>query len=380
LFPQCLLSLVPQKIKTMLGYRFSKHKPQPDKTPFEKLFDIFKELLVHTNGDANEALSWLTELDKKYKLTDKDYGMGDFINDLKKRGYLNEDKTNGSFAISSKMEQSIRQTSLDQIFGKLKKSKSGNHKTTFTGKGDEASSDRREFQFGDALEQISMTDSLRNAQINHGTSDFRLTENDLEIIESEHKSQTSTVLMIDISHSMILYGEDRITPAKKVAMALSELITTRYPKDTLDIIVFGNDAWQVQIKDLPYLQVGPYHTNTVAGLELAMDILRRKKNPNKQIFMITDGKPSCLKEGDGYYQNSFGLDRKIVNKTLNAAAACKRLKIQITTFMIAKDPYLQQFVEEFTATNQGKAFYTSLKGLGEYIFEDYTRNRRKTVR
>lgn len=364
----------------MLGYRFSKHQPQPDKTPFEKLFDIFKELLVHTNGDANEALSWLTELDKKYKLTDKDYGMGDFINDLKKRGYLNEDKTNGSFAISSKMEQSIRQTSLDQIFGKLKKSKNGNHKTTFTGKGDEASSDRREFQFGDALEQISMTDSLRNAQINHGTSDFHLTENDLEIVESEHKSQTSTVLMIDISHSMILYGEDRITPAKKVAMALSELITTRYPKDTLDIIVFGNDAWQVQIKDLPYLQVGPYHTNTVAGLELAMDILRRKKNPNKQIFMITDGKPSCLKEGDGYYQNSFGLDRKIVNKTLNAAAACKRLKIQITTFMIAKDPYLQQFVEEFTETNQGKAFYTSLKGLGEYIFEDYTRNRRKTVR
>ncbi len=364
----------------MSGFRFSKHKPKPDQTPFERLFDIFKELLVHTNGDVDEALSWLTELDKKYKLTDKDYGMGDFINDLKKRGFLNEDKVNGSFSMSSKMEQSIRQSSLDQIFGKLKKSKSGNHKTTFTGKGDEPSSDRREFQFGDALEQISMTDSLRNAQINHGTEDFHLTENDLEIVESEHKSQTSTVLMIDISHSMILYGEDRITPAKKVAMALSELITTRYPKDTLDIIVFGNDAWQVQIKDLPYLQVGPYHTNTVAGLELAIDILRRKKNPNKQIFMITDGKPSCLKEGDGYYQNSFGLDRKIVNKTLNAAAACKRLKIQITTFMIAKDPYLQQFVEEFTETNQGKAFYTSLKGLGEYIFEDYTRNRRKTVR
>jgi Ca-activated chloride channel homolog len=380
LFQHCLVNLTSLNAPIMSGFRFSKHKPKPDQTPFEKLFDIFKELLVHTNGDVDEALSWLTELDKKYKLTDKDYGMGDFINDLKKKGYLNEDKVNGSFSMSSKMEQSIRQSSLDQIFGKLKKSKSGNHKTTFTGKGDEPSSDRREFQFGDALEQISMTDSLRNAQINHGTEDFHLTENDLEIVESEHKSQTSTVLMIDISHSMILYGEDRITPAKKVAMALSELITTRYPKDTLDIIVFGNDAWQVQIKDLPYLQVGPYHTNTVAGLELAMDILRRKKNPNKQIFMITDGKPSCLKEGDGYYQNSFGLDRKIVNKTLNAAAACKRLKIQITTFMIAKDPYLQQFVEEFTETNQGKAFYTSLKGLGEYIFEDYTRNRRKTVR
>jgi uncharacterized protein with von Willebrand factor type A (vWA) domain len=199
-------------------------------------------------------------------------------------------------------------------------------------------------------------------------------------METEHKSQTSTVLMIDISHSMILYGEDRITPAKKVAMALAELITTKYPKDTLEIIVFGNDAWQVEIKDLPYLQVGPYHTNTVAGLELALDLLRRKKNPNKQIFMITDGKPTCLKEGDHYYQNSFGLDKKIINKTLNMAAACRRLKIPVTTFMIAKDPYLQSFVEEFTQINNGKAFYTSLKGLGNYIFEDYTKNRKRKTR
>jgi Ca-activated chloride channel family protein len=195
--------------------------------------------------------------------------------------------------------------------------------------------------------------------------------------ENEFRTHTSTVLMIDISHSMILYGEDRITPAKKVAMALAELIKTKYPKDTLDIIVFGNDAWQIELKDLPYLKVGPFHTNTVAGLQLAQDILRRRKNQNKQIFMITDGKPSCLKEGAGYYQNSFGLDRKIVNKTLNEAAICRRQKILITTFMIACDPYLQAFVEEFTQTNNGKAFYTSLKGLGEYIFQDFENNKRK---
>src|SRR5690606_5125183 len=125
----------------------------------------------------------------------------------------------------------------------------------------------------------------------------------------QQKTSTATVIMIDISHSMILYGEDRITPAKKVALALSELIRTRYPKDSLEIIVFGNDAWQIQVKDLPYLEVGPFHTNTVAGLELAMDLLRRKKTANKQIFMITDGKPTCLKEGIRYYKNSFGLDR-----------------------------------------------------------------------
>jgi len=193
----------------------------------------------------------------------------------------------------------------------------------------------------------------------------------------------STVLMIDISHSMILYGEDRITPAKKVAMALSELITTRYPKDTLDIIVFGNDAWQIQIKDLPYLKVGPYHTNTVAGfagLQLAMNLLRKRKNSNKQIFMITDGKPSCLKIGKRYYKNSFGLDRKIVNKCLGLANACRKLKIPITTFMIAKDPYLQKFVQDFTAANKGKAYYSSLKGLGEFIFEDFEKNRRTRVR
>ncbi len=365
----------------MSGFRFSKHQPKDDQSPFERLFNIFRELLTHTSGDVNEALSWLNELDREYKLTDKNYGMGDFIEDLKRRGYLQENEQQGTFVPTDKMEQSIRQASLEQIFGKLKKTRSrGQHKTPFSGKGDEMTSDRRQFQFGDGLEQIDMTASMRNAQIHHGTDEFMMSESDLEVAEQEHQAQTSTVLMIDISHSMILYGEDRITPAKKVAMALAELITRRYPKDTLDILVFGNDAWQIEIKDLPFLQVGPYHTNTVAGLELAMDLLRRRKNPNKQIFMITDGKPSCLKEGNEYYMNSFGLDRKIVAQCLNRAHACRRLKIPVTTFMIAQDPYLQKFVEEFTEANNGRAFYTSLKGLGEYIFEDYTRNRRRTVR
>jgi len=366
----------------MIGFRITDYRPKKQaKTTFEQLFDLFKEMLIHTSGDVPEALSWLNEVDREYKITTKDYSMADFIDDLKKLGYIKDDQQNGGMVMTSKIEQSIRESSLEQIFGKLKKSGQGNHKTPYTGLGEEQSSDLRAFQFGDSLEQINMTESIRNAQINNGTLDFSITENDLEIIESEHKAQTSTVLMIDISHSMILYGEDRITPSKKVAMAMAEMIKRKYPKDTLDIIVFGNDAWQIEVKDLPYLQVGPYHTNTVAGLDLAMDLLRRKKNKNKQIFMITDGKPSCLKEPDGrYYQNSNGLDRRIVNQCLNKAAACKRLKIQITTFMIAQDPYLQQFVEEFTEANQGKAFYAGLKGLGEFIFEDYERNRRRNVR
>jgi len=367
----------------MLGYRFSDFKPSDDgKSQFEKLLDLFMQILTHTSGDVSEALHWLNLLDNKYDLTDDNYGMGDFIQDLKDRGYIKDDDDQGpgNYIITAKSEQTIRKRSLEEIFGKLKRSRPGQHRTPFPGMGDEPTTDRREFQFGDSIEQIDMTDSLRNAQVRHGINDFHLTEGDLEVVENEYKAQTSTVLMIDISHSMILYGEDRITPAKKTAMALAELITTRYPKDTLDIIVFGNEAWQIEIKDLPYLQVGPYHTNTVAGLELAMDILRRRKNANKQIFMLTDGKPTCLKEGLNYYKNSFGLDRKIVNRTLRLAMQCRRLDIIITTFMIARDPYLQKFVQEFTRVNNGRAFYSGLKGLGEFIFEDYVRNRRRRVR
>ncbi len=364
----------------MIGNRFIQFNPNENsKSKFEQMLDIFMQLLTYTNGDATEALSWMNELDKKYQFTTNEYGMGDFIQDLKDNGYLNENPADGSMKITGKSEQTIRKKSLEEIFGKLKKTKQGNHQTFKHGQGDEVSPDTRDFQFGDMLEQIDFTESIRNAQINHGIDAFNMKEEDLQIRETDFKSQTSTVLMIDISHSMILYGEDRITPAKKVAMALSELITTKYPKDTLDIVVFGNDAWQIEIKDLPYLQVGPYHTNTVAGLELAMDILRRRKNSNKQIFMITDGKPTCLKIGGKYYKNSFGLDRKVVNRCINLAAQCKKLKIPITTFMIASDPYLQSFVQEFTEMNNGKAFFASLDKLGAFIFMDFESGKRKTV-
>lgn len=364
----------------MIGFQFTPFKAgNSKKSMFEQMLDLFTELLNYTNGDATEALDWLNQLDRKHKFTNDDYGMGDFIEDLKENGYLKENGPDGTFKITSKTEQTIRKKSLEDIFGKLKKGTKGNHQTNKTGPSAELNSDTRSYQFGDNIDQVDFTESIRNAQINHGVDHFTMHENDLLIRESDFKTQTSTVLMIDISHSMILYGEDRITPAKKVAMALCELITTKYPKDTIDIVVFGNDAWSIEIKDLPYLQVGPYHTNTVAGLELAMDILRRRKNPNKQIFMITDGKPTCLKIGAKYYKNSFGLDRKVVNRCLNLAAQCKKLKIPITTFMIAADPYLQKFVEEFTEMNHGKAFYASLDKLGSFIFNDFESGKRKTV-
>ncbi|QIP16299.1 VWA domain-containing protein [Spirosoma aureum] len=367
----------------MKGFQFSDYVPpeQKEGNKFDQLLNIFQQLLLLTSGDVEQAMSWMSQLDRQYGLTDDKYGIGNFFDDLKEKGYLTEENEEGRIVMTPKSEQTIRRSALEEIFGKLKRSKSGgNHNTPYTGTGDELSSDLRSYQFGDTLEQISMTESIKNAQINSGVEEFHLMERDLEVTEKEQKTQTSTVLMIDISHSMILYGEDRITPAKKVALALVELVKQKYPKDTLDIVVFGNDAWQIQAKELPYLEVGPYHTNTVAGLELAMDLLRRRKNKNKQIFMITDGKPTCLKEGIKYYKNSFGLDRKVVSKTLTLAAQCRRLEIPITTFMIASDPYLKQFVQEFTKVNNGRAYYSGLQGLGNMMFEDFQRNRRKNIK
>ena len=323
-------------------------------------------------------------MDKEYVLTDENYTIEDFIEDLLNKGYIQAeissegDKTFNK--ISAKMEKALRKFALKKIFGQIKKSRTGNHKSKYSGFDDDDSNDFKNYQYGDRVDNIIISESLKNMYTRTGSDELDLISDDIVVKNSTHNSQMSTVLMIDISHSMILYGEDRITPAKKVAMALAELIITRYPKDTLDILVFGNDAKIIPLKQLPYLKVGPYHTNTVAGLQLAMDILKRKKNNNKQILMITDGKPSCLKLRDGsYYKNSSGLDSKIINKCYTMARQAKKLKIPITTFMIARDPYLQHFVREFAKTNGGKAFYTGLDNLGEMIFEDYESNRKRKI-
>ena len=344
---------------------------------FEDLLKIYQQLLLITSGDFNKTISIMTELDRKHNFTPENYGIGDFIEDLKKKGYIKENPNDQKIKITKKSELELRHSALDEIFGKLKKDKSGSHMTNTFGSRLDFDSSTKPYEFGDNLENIAFNESIKNAQKNYGIENFKLAETDLETYESDQKSQTSTVLLIDISHSMILYGEDRITPAKKVAMALSEMIMRKYKKDTLDVVVFGNDAWEVKIKDIPYLSVGPYHTNTIAGLELAMDLLRRRKNKNKQIFMITDGKPTCMKVGINYYKNAFGLDPKILNKTYNLAAVCKKNGVRINTFMIASDPYLMEFVEKFTEINDGSAYFADLQNLGSMIFKDYNRNKVK---
>ena len=344
---------------------------------FEDLLKIYQQLLLITSGDFNKTISIITELDRKHNFTPENYGIGDFIEDLKKKGYIKENPNDQKIKITKKSELELRHSALDEIFGKLKKDKAGSHMTNTFGSSLDFDSSTKPYEFGDNLENIAFNESIKNAQKNYGIENFKLAEPDLETYESDQKSQTSTVLLIDISHSMILYGEDRITPAKKVAMALSEMIMRKYKKDTLDVVVFGNDAWEVKIKDIPYLSVGPYHTNTIAGLELAMDLLRRRKNKNKQIFMITDGKPTCMKVGINYYKNAFGLDPKILNKTYNLAAVCKKNGVRINTFMIASDPYLMEFVEKFTEINDGSAYFADLQNLGSMIFKDYNRNKVK---
>ena len=348
-------------------------------TDFERLLDIFQQLLQYTAGDAAEALRWLTELDKAHGLTSDDFGIGDFIEELKKQGYLKEDAA-GTVAITARTERALRQRSLQEIFRQLRKSGRGAHQTPYAGAGDERLPETRAWRFGDDPHRLDITGTLSNSYRRGGIRNWTLTEEDYRIYETDHATHQATVLMIDLSHSMVLYGEDRITPARKTAMALAELILSRYRHDTLDIVAFGNDAWEVSIKDLPYLKVGPFYTNTRAGLQRARDILRRRRNRNRQIFMVTDGKPSCHKEHGRMYRNAFGLDRKIVNKVLDEAVLCRREGITITTFMIARDPYLQRFVRDLTEANQGRAYYASLERLGEFIFEDFVRNRRKHLR
>lgn len=349
-----------------------------DEQRLEKLFSLFSYLLLQTSGDVNEALDWLSQLDEKYSFFGEDMTFSEFIEKLKERGYIGEE--DGKFVLKNKGAARIRKDSFNDIFGGLKQSLEGLHESPQSGKGVERLSQTKKYKFGDQPHNINPTQTLTNAFIRDGIENFTLHEEDLELYETETQVNTATALLVDISHSMILYGEDRITPAKQVALALLELILTRFKKDSLNIILFGDDAREVSIAELPFVSVGPFHTNTKAGLELARHLLNKTKNSNKHIIMITDGKPSAIYDPLGskkIYKNSFGLDPKIVNKTLDEAIACRRDKINITTFMIASDNYLRNFVEEFTRACSGKAYYSSLNELGEQVFVDYIRSKQK---
>jgi Ca-activated chloride channel family protein len=362
-----------------MQFDYSRWKgPRPEDVEFIKqLMEIYRNLLLQTGGDVEEALQWMERFGDQYGFFNEKFGIADFKKMLEQTGEV--ERTPKGFQITPKGEKRIRQDSLNEIFSALQAGATGDHRVPVAGKGGERLSETRSWQFGDEIANLDSLGSVSNAVKRGGVDDLSLTEEDLEVFEQEHLSSCATVLMVDISHSMILYGEDRITPAKKIALALSQLIQTRYPRDTLDVVLFGDDATRVPQRELMRIQAGPYHTNTRAGLQMARQILESRRGVNKQIFMITDGKPSAIREMGRLYKNPFGLDPKIVNKTLEEAVQCRRKRISITTFMLATDYPLLDFVRRLTALNHGRIYETDPQNVGAYVFRDFVRNRRKRL-
>lgn len=267
---------------------------------------------------------------------------------------------------------------LRDLLGGLGKSSLGAHETAHLSTGIEAEAASRPYRFGDTM-NLDIPATLKNAMAREGIGvPLDLRHEDLMVHQSEHRSSCATVLMLDISHSMILYGEDRFGPAKKVALALSHLIRTQYPGDTLRVVTFGDRAEEVPLKSIARAKVGPYHTNTAEGLKLARRILRGQKKDMRQIIMITDGKPSAVTMDDGrVYKNPAGLDPFVLRETFREVAACRRQGIVINTFMLAKDAALVQFVAKVGRMARGRAYFTSTMTLGQYVMRDFLRGRTK---
>ena len=284
------------------------------------------------------------------------------------------------FEITDKSLDFLGFKSLRNLLGSLGKSSFGRHDTRDLATGIEASGSSKTYEFGDTL-NLDITATLSSAIQREGLAlPLNIEYSDLQVHQCEYQSSCATVLMLDCSHSMILYGEDRFTPAKKVAMALSHLIRTQYPGDSLSLVLFHDSAEEIPLSQLARVKVGPYYTNTREGLRLAQRILQRQRKDMKQIVMITDGKPSALTLEDGrIYKNAFGLDPLVVSQTLEEVSKCKRAGVLINTFMLASDYGLVQFVQKVTEMCRGKAYFTTPYTLGQYLLMDYMSRKTKTI-
>jgi Ca-activated chloride channel family protein len=284
------------------------------------------------------------------------------------------------FEITDKSLDFLGFKSLRNLLGSLGKSSFGRHDTRDLATGIEASGSSKTYEYGDTL-NLDITATLSNAIQREGLSmPLNIEYSDLQVHQCEYQSSCATVLMLDCSHSMILYGEDRFTPAKKVAMALSHLIRTQYPGDSLSLVLFHDSAEEIPLSQLARVKVGPYYTNTREGLRMAQRILQRQRKDMKQIVMITDGKPSALTLEDGrIYKNAFGLDPLVVSQTLEEVSKCKRAGVLINTFMLASDYGLVQFVQKVTEMCRGKAYFTTPYTLGQYLLMDYMSRKTKTI-
>jgi Ca-activated chloride channel family protein len=311
------------------------------------------------------------------------------VQKLADEGYITtEPQGGGRGQGEGKVEVKVTDKSIDflgfktlkDLLGSLGRSSFGAHDTRDMSTGVEASGVAKRYEFGDTM-NLDVGQTLFSAMQREGVKlPLNLEYEDLHVHQSEYQSSCATVLMLDCSHSMILYGEDRFTPAKKVALALAHLIRTQYPGDTLRCVLFHDTAEELRIEDLARVQVGPYYTNTRDGLILAQRLLAQERKDMKQIIMITDGKPSALTLDDGrIYRNAFGLDPLVISRTLEEVSRCKRQGVLINTFMLASDYGLVQFIQKVTELCRGKAYFTTPYTLGQYLLMDYMNRKTRTI-
>ena len=334
---------------------------------------------MQMDGTLDELIEQLIE-----RMQQEDYISIEHPHDPAKQssvgGQVGDAQQQAKFEITDKSLDFLGYKTLRDLMGSLGKSSFGRHDTRDLATGIETSGASRLYEFGDTL-NLDITATLSSAIQREGlTLPLNIEYSDLQVHQCEYQSSCATVLMLDCSHSMILYGEDRFTPAKKVAMALSHLIRTQYPGDSLSLILFHDSAEEVPLSQLARVKVGPYYTNTREGLRLAQRILQRQRKDMKQIVMITDGKPSALTLEDGrIYKNAFGLDPLVVSQTLEEVSKCKRAGVMINTFMLASDYGLVQFVQKVTEMCRGKAYFTTPYTLGRYLLMDYMSRKTKTI-
>ncbi len=333
------------------------------------------DYLFYSDGDVSQAIEMMKEAGELGDDPEEaDRRAQELLNTLEEAGFVDNQ---GKFKkLSDKALRYVSEKTLEQLLDTIQKSRTGHHETTHKGSGDVFSYETRPWEYGDHL-HLDISRTYQNAFVRQGVQlPVELQQDDLEIIESEHQAQCATVLLLDISHSMILYGEDRFTPAKKVAMALSHLIRTQYPQDSLNLVLFFDEAKEIRVEQLMNTQVGPYYTNTKAGLALAQRILARHQSENKQIIMITDGKPSAIWHQGEIVRHSW-FDPWILHETLREAEKCRNKGIKINTFMLARETILLEFVHKMTQITQGKAYFTSPQTLGHYLLVDFMNQKRK---
>lgn len=331
-----------------------------------RIDELFQQLMLVLNGDVEEAFNQLDNLSEQFR-QQLGFDAQDFERRLREQQIITG--APGERKLTARGNQQVRASALEKVFGKLRAGGIGDHPVPQPGTIGEPNGAARPWQPGDASEDIAYTESWLN-HLRGGRDELH--HDDLVTRERDASTGAATVMLIDVSHSMTLYGEDRITPAKQVALAYAELLQRRFPRDTLNILLFGDDVREVTVADLPGISNGPFHTNTCEALRRAAEILIKKHQPNKRVVMITDGKPTALFQGIGrnrqlMINSSYGLDPQIVTATLNQAARYPRLRIDLTVFMVASDPYLERFVARLTEVSRGRAFRADLGSLGEQV-------------